>query len=134
MTTELSDGKATVDDMNTDWKDVSSDFDGKTGGERWLRDVSDDCYVSVLYRMTGFGYMEWETAIIVRHPVVGRKRTFEDQDLYMIGGDHREALTGLSRQEVLAWREKQVNQLTTFDRAMRVLKDNAQDPRCGEEV
>lgn len=108
--------------MNTDWQDVSSDYDRKTGGERWLRDVSDDCYVSVLYRMTGFGYMEWETAIIVRHPVVGRKRTYTDQDLYLVVGDHREALTGLSKEEVLAWREKHANELTTFDWTMRELK------------
>lgn len=108
--------------MNTDWQDVSSDYDRKTGGERWLRDVDDHCHISVLYRMTDFGYMEWETAIVVRHPVVGRKRTHTDQDLYLVGGDHREDLTGLSRQEVLAWREKHADELTTFDWTMRELK------------
>ena len=40
------------------WKDVTADWDRDTGGERWIRDVNSNCWVSVLHRLTGFGYME----------------------------------------------------------------------------
>lgn len=77
------------------WENVTSDYQKSEGygEERWLRKVDDDCFVSVLHRMTGFGYMEWETAI----------RVPSENIFYMICGDRRQELSNLNREELVVW-------------------------------
>lgn len=79
------------------WKDVTSQYqkDEGYGEERWVRTVDENCWVSVLHRMTGFGYMEWETAICIRHD--------NDQKTNIIRGDRREELSTMNRDELLEW-------------------------------
>ena len=48
--------------------DVSDAYNLSEGGSRHVRTLSEKCWISVLHRMTGFGFMEWETAICFRDP------------------------------------------------------------------
>ena len=65
------------------------------GNERFVRTVSDNVWVSVLHRLTCFGWWEWETAICTKEP-----RTFN-----VVTGDRRAELESLPESEVLAWYE-----------------------------
>lgn len=53
--------------------------------------------------MTGFGYMEWETAICWHLPVVGRDRTWKDRKCLIIAGDRRDELAALVEDELAVW-------------------------------
>ena len=79
------------------WKNVTSRYqkDDGYGEERWVRAVDENCWVSVRHRMTGFGYMEWETAICTRNS--------GDQTTNIIRGDWREELSYMNRDELLEW-------------------------------
>jgi hypothetical protein len=88
------------------WKNVTTrrQTDDEHGEERWLRQVDDKCFVSVLHRMTGFGYMEWETAIRVNKDLPeGRERTWKDNSCDIIRGDWRDELSTMNREELLEW-------------------------------
>lgn len=85
------------------WKDVSSDWNREEGGERWVRIVSEDCFLSYLYRMTGFGYMESETALRIKLPVEGRERTWRDTTCDIVLGDRREQFNDMTKEELVKW-------------------------------
>lgn len=91
------------------WVEVTFPFEAEYGGERWLRRIDEKCWISVLHRMTGFGYMEWETAIMFMHEVVGRKRTWKDQDCLIIAGDRRSELTDMPKEQLRQWYAENIN-------------------------
>ena len=82
------------------WRDVTTDYDREDGGERHIRDIDHRTYISVLHRMTGFGYMEWETAIVFVHENAKR---FSDRDVLIIRGDRRDELATMPKDELRSW-------------------------------
>jgi hypothetical protein len=85
------------------WKNVTSDFEREQGGERWMRTLDATCWISVLHRLTGFGYMEWETALVFLHEVKDRSRTWKDRDCLIIAGDRRDELDSMPKEELREW-------------------------------
>jgi hypothetical protein len=84
------------------WVNVTESYQEQNREERWLRQVNDNCFVSVLYRLTGFGYREWETAIVIIRPIkdLGEGK---ERDLLMIAGDRRSELETMDQQELVDW-------------------------------
>ena len=91
------------------WHEVTDAFDRESGGERWIRNVDETCWISVLHRMTGFGYMEWETAFVFLHEVKDRPRTWQDRDCIIIIGDHRAELTRTPKEELRPWYDAHID-------------------------
>lgn len=91
------------------YEDVTEDFVRDEGGERWLCRVNDKVFISVLHRMTGFGYMEWETAIVIHHDIGDRKPTWEDLDCLIIGGDRREELENVPDNKLREWYDANIS-------------------------
>lgn len=91
--------------MNTqsNWTEATKDYDRERGGERWIRKLGDDCWLSCLHRLTGFGHMEWETALCIVLPVEGRERTWRDQTCDIVLGDRREQFNDMTREQVIEW-------------------------------
>src|SRR6266404_4900368 len=85
--------------------EVTDASDIEAGGERWLRSIDPKCWISVLYRRTGFGWMEWETAIVFIIEPGSRPKRFEsdDQDCLIIAGDRREELALMPKEQLREW-------------------------------
>ena len=73
------------------------------GIQRWGREVDADTWISVIYRLHGMGYKHYETAIVFKHPVEGRPRTFKDADFLILNGDHREELKDMPKERLREW-------------------------------
>ena len=95
--------------MNTQGSTVfvecTSDFESREGGERWIRHIDPKCWISVLCRRTGFGWREWETAIVfVLEPGSRPKRwDSDDRDCLIIAGDRREELAAMPKEHLRDW-------------------------------
>jgi len=63
---------------------------------QFVRDVSDNMRISVLNRMTGFGFYEWETGIRTKNP----------DSFRLVSGDRRDELNDLSEADVQLWYEE----------------------------
>ena len=102
------------------FKETTSDYNRNEGGERYVRTVSENCWISVLHRMTGFGFMEWETAICVVDPVL---KKYVNGSPFIIRGDWREKLSDMPEQELMKWFHGNLDgNLTAFDSVLKVLK------------
>ena len=80
------------------WKEVGIG-QYRDGDRRWVRTVNENCWVSVLDRMTGFGYREWETAICSKSPDLCN----------IIVGDHRETLSEMGEDELFEWYDQNID-------------------------
>ena len=87
---------------NAGWKDVTSDYERAAGygEERFVLSFDSRHWISVSYRMTGFGWMEWETVLCIVADVPNP--TWQDRDCLIIAGDRREELEGV---EPADWRQ-----------------------------
>lgn len=85
----------------TGFIDRTDDCDRATENERYIRTLDDRCYISVLYRLTGFGHYEWETAIIFIADV--EKPTWRDRECLIIKGDRREELADVPKDKLREW-------------------------------
>lgn len=86
------------------WIETTGDYDRETGGERWVKLLDGDNWISVLYRLTGFGWYEWETALCLKPEV--RPKDWPDwkrYDCLIIGGDRREELGSMPLNELRDW-------------------------------
>jgi hypothetical protein len=102
------------------FEDITDDYSRSEGGERHVRTVGKNCWISVLHRMTGFGYMEWETAICFVD-MATRKHT--EGSPFMVRGDWRKELETMPEGELLDWyASKRVDNPISFDALMRELK------------
>lgn len=59
--------------------------------------------------MTGFGYMEWETAILTRKPEAERDGTWKDISCKIIIGDHRDELGTMPKDQLMPWYEQHIS-------------------------
>lgn len=93
------------------WKEITSDYEREQGGERWIRNIDPKCWISVLHRRTGFGWMEWETAIVFIIEPGSRAQRWEsdDRDCLIIGGDRREELAALEKDRLHQWYSDNIN-------------------------
>lgn len=73
---------------------VAHPCDQDPDGQFWVYHVSPNLRITVLQRMTGFGFMEWETGF-----------SYGREDFVLIAGDNRIALTNLTEPEVFLWLE-----------------------------
>lgn len=106
--------------MSSEFIDVTDDYDRKDGGESWVRVLDDNTWISVLHRLTGFGYMEWETAICFRDESTGKHR---EGSPYMIRGDWRDDLRTIAKDELMPWFEsKSHSHQTSFQQMMSALR------------
>lgn len=87
------------------FEECTDDFERENGGERWIRRINPKCWISVLHRRTGFGWMEWETALVfVIEPGSRPKRWESDNcDVLIIAGDRREELATLPKDQLRDW-------------------------------
>lgn len=90
--------------MNS-FENVTDEYERENGGERWLRRIDGKCWISVLHRLTGFGYMEWETAIIFLIEPGSRVKRWEsdDRDCMIIAGDRRMELNDMPKEKLREW-------------------------------
>lgn len=77
--------------------------DDPYGTERWIRDIDPLTWISVIRRLSGLGWWHYETAIVFKHPVEGRARTWKDQDFLVLFGDFREELDQLPKEQLREW-------------------------------
>jgi len=81
---------------------------------RYVRTVTDNLWISALYRLTGFGYYEWETAICTRDP-----RTCN-----IVRGDRRYELERLTPSEISEWLDEHGHEKNSMETALGILLDN----------
>ena len=72
----------------------------KHGEKRFIRHIDPDCWISVLYRLTGFGWYEWETAICFGSVDEAGKRDFQ---CHIIAGDRRRELENMPKELLMPW-------------------------------
>lgn len=93
----------------TNFEEVTEEWDRRNGGERHIRRLSDKAWISVLFRMTGYGWMVWETAFVkIREdgdPLKYKRGKWDDRELLMVAGDYRDELNDLGEAEVRKWFE-----------------------------
>ena len=87
----------------TSFTNCTDDRQHDDGEERWIRHLDENCWISVLYRRTGFGWFEWETALVFLHDVQGRKPTINDRDCLIIAGDRRAELASMTKDKLREW-------------------------------
>ena len=93
------------------WKECTNEYERSTGGKRWIRNVDEKCWISVLHRLTGFGYMEWETAIVFLIEPGSRPKRFksDDRDCMIIAGDRRDELAEMPKDKLRDWYAANIN-------------------------
>ena len=79
------------------WQDVTTESQRLQRNEQYIRQVDHRCYISVLYRMTGFGFSEWETCI------VDRDQPTRDLQYKIIRGDRRDELATMPKEKLAEW-------------------------------
>lgn len=98
--------------MSSNFENVSSSWDIESGRERWLRNIDDKCWISVLHRRTGFGYMEWESAIVfIRDdgdPQKYARGKWDDRETLIILGDRRQELERTPKDQLRGWYESNI--------------------------
>lgn len=103
--------------------EVTTDWQMREHEERHVRFIDDRCWISVLHRLTGFGYWEWETAIVFVADV--SEPTHKDREMLMICGDWREELDTMPKEQLRAWYAARIdgnrNSWDTFMRAIEGL-------------
>lgn len=111
------------------FEDVTTEEQRHAGEERYLRRVSPKCWISTLYRRTGFGWMEWETAIVMLIDPGSRPKRWEsdDRDCLIIAGDRRTELADVPEERLRSWyAEKIEGNRNSMETVLHALKPNAE--------
>lgn len=111
----------------SNWNQVEAPLEGE---ERWLRRLSDACWLSCLHRLTGFGHWEWETAFCENLPVEGRPRTWKDRTCEIVLGDRREEFNDMTLEQVREWYAKNA---ATNKNSMETLLDALKERAGGSK-
>ena len=100
--------------------EVTEDWRERDGEERHVRMLDDKCWISVLYRLTGFGYREWETALVF---VPDAETSANPREVLIIGGDWRHELNGMPKEQLRDWYARNIdgnrNSMDTLLNAVR---------------
>jgi len=118
--------------MTTDeqsiWKDVTSNRQKRDNEKQYLRQIDSKCWISVLYRKTGFGWPEWETALVFMLEPDDRVRRgeWDDRDCLIIRGDWREELATMPKCELKEWYKSNINgNKNSIETLLEALKNKA---------
>jgi|FLOH01.1.fsa_nt_gi hypothetical protein len=107
----------------SEYVDVTSDYERAVGygEERWVRTFDSRHWISVSYRMTGFGWMEWETALSIVADVPNP--TWKDRDCLIIAGDRREELEGVEPADWRQWYADRIDgHRNSFETVLEAIK------------
>jgi hypothetical protein len=98
--------------------DVTDSERARDGSQelRYVRTVTDNLWISALYRLTGFGYYEWETAICTREP----------QTCNIVRGDRRDELERLTPSEIAEWLDEHGHEKNSMETVLGILSENPQ--------
>ena len=100
--------------------EVTQDWQERDGEERYVRQIDDKCWISVLYRLTGFGYREWETALVFVPDVETQDNR---REVLIIRGDWRQELNDMPKEQLRDWYARNIdgnrNSMDTFLNAVR---------------
>lgn len=103
--------------------EATTDWQEREHEERHVRLIDNRCWISVLHRLTGFGYWEWETAIVLVADVP--EPTYKDREMLIIRGDWRSELDDMPKEQLRAWYAARIdgnrNSWDTFTRAIKGL-------------
>jgi len=92
---------------------IQVDYDGNSERLRFVRTVSGNMWVSALYRETGFGWWEWETAIC----------THEPRTCNIVSGDRREDLAKLTEPELKLWYTEHCGETNSMETTLAALQE-----------
>lgn len=82
------------------FKQLPDDYNGT---QRWGRELDAETWISVIYRLHGGGWWHYETALVFKHPVEGRPRTWKDADFLILQGDYRAELDEMPKEKLREW-------------------------------
>ena len=118
----------------SNFQEVTTDWQQREGEERYLRIIDDRCWISVLHRLTGFGYWEWETAIVFVADVP--QPTHKDREFLMIRGDWRDELNDMPKEQLRDWYAARIDgNRNSWDTLMQAIENAAESDattRSGE--
>ena len=108
----------------SNFQDVTTDWQQREHEERYLRTIDDRCWISVLYRLTAFGYFEWETAIVFIADVP--EPTHKDRELLIIRGDWRDELNDMPKEQLRDWYAARIDgNRNSWDTLMQAIESAA---------
>lgn len=112
------------------FEDVSDEWDLKTGGERHIGWVSERFWVSVLHRLTGFGWWEWETAIVrIRaddDPEKYKHGKWDDRECLIVRGDYRKELEGKTEEQIMKWYDEHSSERNSMETFLTAILQNVE--------
>ena len=101
--------------------EATTDWQEREHEERHVRLIDNRCWISVLHRLTGFGYWEWETAIVLVADVP--EPTYKDREMLIIRGDWRSELDDMPKEQLRAWYAARIDgNRNSWDTFMRAIK------------
>ncbi len=96
--------------MQNPWEDITEDWNRKDDGERYIRRIDERHWISVLYRLTGFGHHEWETAICIVPEIIPEDwPKWKRSECLIIGGDRRDELATMPAEELRGWYDANID-------------------------
>ena len=103
------------------FEEVTTESQRSDGEERYVRTLSAHCWISVLYRRTGFGHMEWETALCFRD---AETSDHVKGSPFLVKGDWRDTLASVPEDRLTMWYESVAkDHRVSFDAIMDVLRE-----------
>lgn len=103
------------------FEDVTTESQRRDGEERHVRSLSAFCWISVLHRRTGFGHMEWETAICFRD---AETMDHVKGSPFLVKGDWRATLASVPEDRLMTWYESVAkDHQVSFDAIMETLRE-----------
>ena len=125
---QTADGEGLATASCSPFEEVSDAYDKETGSERHIRQLSERFWVSVLHRLTGFGYWEWETAIVIircdNDPKKYAQGKWDDRECLIVRGDHREALADKSEREIIEWYAEHSGERNSMETLLAAISGN----------
>ena len=101
--------------------EVTTDWQEREHEERHVRTIDERCWISVLHRLTGFGYWEWETAIVFVADVP--QPTHKDREMLIIRGDWRSELSDMPKEQLREWYAARIDgNRNSWDTLMRAIE------------
>lgn len=117
------------------FEEVSDTWDKESGGERHIRRLSERLWVSVLHRLTGFGYWEWETAIVIvrddNDPKKYARGKWDDRECLIVRGDHRGTLADKSEREIMEWYAEHSGERNSMETLLAAISENSDSAKSG---
>lgn len=115
--------------------DVTEERCRQEGEEHYIRRIDNKCWISVLHRRTGFGHMEWETALVFLIEPGSRPKRWssDDRDVLIIRGDRREELKDMPKEQLKDWYYKNIEgNRNSMETIIQTLKEIINQQEVGD--